>query len=122
RPQFASLSLTPNRQLLASNLPFLIDTLRNQNCRNCFPLKGRITSNRHKFDGCSSAQTEQRANKTLARRILGGSALPACLPVSVPPSPSQSLPHPCVTIPARTMAKLRISIVEYLNTAPLVWG
>jgi chorismate dehydratase len=48
-------------------------------------------------------------------------SLPLCLPASMPPSPSQSLPRPCVTIAAK-MSKLRISVVEYLNTAPLVWG
>ena len=34
---------------------------------------------------------------------------------------SKGAPRPCVTIAAQ-MAKPRISIVEYLNTAPLVWG
>src|SRR4029077_5079382 len=131
--------------------------LRNQNCRNCFPLKGRITSNRHKFDGCSAIEAEQEANKTTASQILApqlptfsrpsgkieivvthskqrigcdsnrgyfrGSPLHHSLPFCPPPTArtSQGVPRPCVTI-SPNMATLRFSLVEYLNTAPLVWG
>jgi len=56
-----------------------------------------------------------------ANRDSNAPSLPHCLPASMPPSPSQTLPRPCVTIAAK-MSKLRISVVEYLNTAPLVWG
>src|SRR5271155_1892942 len=53
----------------------------------------------------------------------GGSPPPRSQPFfPSPPAPSpQSPPNACVTIPLH-MPKLRISIVEFLNTAPLVWG